>query len=72
MEFKIGQKTNNVWSGDLVRECEFIAYLDRGAGMLFYDIDSRCFRYVFWQYMNGKFILNGWKCAKTVSELIKV
>ena len=71
MEFTIGQKTKDVWSGDLVRECEFITYLDKGRGMLFYDLSSRCFRYVFWQYHMGKFIMNGWRCAKTVSELLK-
>ena len=69
MKFKIGDRTKSVWAGDIVSECEFLAYLDNG-GMLFYDITFKIFRYVFWQAEdNGKFILNGWKCSSIPSTL---
>lgn len=45
-EFKIGEKTKEIWAGDLVTECEFLAKLGNGQ-MLFYDIEYKCFRRVF-------------------------
>jgi hypothetical protein len=66
--FKPGDHTANVWSGDIVTDCEFIRPLDDGA-MLFYDHTFRCFRRVFWTVLpdvgvyDGSFILNGWKCS---------
>lgn len=67
--FKLGDKTNRVWHGDLVTECEYICNLGQGR-MLFYDTKSKCFRRVFIEETNGVFILNGWDCANTPSELL--
>jgi len=70
MKFKIGDITTQVWAGDLVHDCVFLAYLDNG-GMLFYDLASEVFRYAFWQAEeNGKFTLNGWKYNKNPAKLI--
>lgn len=69
---KLGDKTNGVWAGELVIECEFICDLEDGK-MLFYDNNNKCFRLVFYQHQsNDDFILNGWKCANTISELLNL
>jgi len=69
-QFKLGDRTKDVWAGDLVSECEYIADLGYGT-MLFYDIKFKCFRKVFWHRLeDGKFILNGWNCANCPSELL--
>lgn len=71
MKFKMGDITDKVWAGDLIHKCEFICYLE-SEKMLFYDINSRCFRLVFWEFDKEIPILNGWKCAGTISELINI
>lgn len=71
MKFKMGDITDKVWAGDLIHKCEFICYLEFGK-MLFYDINSKCFRLVFWEFDRIEPTLNGWKCANTISELINL
>lgn len=66
---KIGDKTKEIWSGDIVTECEFLGHID-GGKMLFYDVDFKCFRAVYFEIYEGNTILNGWTCAKKPSELI--
>ena len=68
-KFKLGDKTKDIWSGDLVSECEFIADLGEGR-MLFYDIKDQSFRRVFIEFDGKRPYMNGWKCAKKPSELI--
>ena len=69
--FKLGDKTKNIWSGDLVSECEFICYLEDGHKMLFYDVTYKCFRRVFSELSDsGEYIMNGWNCSDRMSELL--
>jgi hypothetical protein len=68
-DFKLGDKTNAVWNGDMTTECEYIANLGEGR-MLFYDVRLKCFRKVFIEISEGKPILNGWRSAYTPSELL--
>jgi len=72
-EFKKGQVTKEVWSGELISECEYLDDLGQGR-MLFYDRTSKCFRCVYWEYVElaGKFGLNGWTCAKSPSEFVRL
>ncbi len=70
-KFKLGEKTRDVWCGDIVEECEFVCDYSQGR-MIFYDIKSKCFRLAFYEECGyGKLILNGWKCASSISELLK-
>jgi len=67
--FKPGDMTNEVWSGDVVTDCEYIRSLGRGAH-LFYDHTILCFRRVFWDVYATKaghpsFVLNGWENSNT-------
>lgn len=66
---KIGDKTKEIWSGDIVTECEFLGHID-GGRMLFYDTTLKCFRSVFFEIDEGSMVLNGWKAASKPSELI--
>lgn len=68
-KFELGDKTTDVWAGDLVCDCEYLGELGQGR-MLFYDVTNECFRRVFIQFSNGNFILNGWDCASKPSELL--
>ncbi len=71
MKFKKGDITDKVWAGDFVAKCEFIDYLPLGL-MLFYDKTFKCFRRVYWEYYDKKFILNGWDCASSPSKFKKI
>jgi len=66
--FKLGDKTTDVWAGDIVTECEYLADLGQGR-MLFYDIKFKCFRRVF-REPHGKAILNGWDVADRPSKFL--
>ena len=69
-KFKVGETTKNIWSGDIVTECEFVADLGRGQ-MLFYDKTFKCFRKTFVEVDDdGKPYLNGWDCADRPSKLV--
>lgn len=68
-KFKLGDKTKDVWAGDIVSTCEYIADLGQGR-MLFYDTDNKCFRRVFIQMEDGEPCLNGWDCASKPSQLL--
>ncbi len=62
--FKPGDKTDRVWSGDIVTKCTFLG--DLGQGRLhFYDETFKCFRSAYWQPLQGEFVLNGWNCSAT-------
>ena len=67
--FTIGEKTKDVWAGDIVTTCEYLGNLGQGR-MLFYDTTFKCFRRVFVEVVNGDPYLNGWDCANKPSELI--
>ena len=43
--FKKGDVTDEVWCGDIVTQCEFLAYLPDG-NMLFFDKKFKCNRIV--------------------------
>ena len=74
--FKPGDVTEDVWSGDIVNECEFIRYLDHGM-MLFYSRTTKCFVRAFWETWDDEdgekpeVILNGWECAESPSKFIR-
>ncbi len=68
-KFKLGEKTNKVWAGDFVSECEFLADLGEGR-MLFYDTTAKCFRRVFIEFDEGQPYMNGWNCANKPSKLL--
>lgn len=69
-KFKLGDKTTDVWAGDIVTECEYLGDLGQGR-MLFYDTRFKCFRRVFIVVdEDGKPYMNGWDCAKKPSELL--
>jgi hypothetical protein len=70
-KFKIGESTKDIWCGDLVTECEFLADLGQGQ-MLFYDIKGKSFRrvYIAVNEDDGEPYMDGWNCAKKPSELI--
>jgi hypothetical protein len=68
-KFKLGEKTRDVWAGDLVHECEYIADMGQGR-MLFYDIKNKCFRRVFLEMSHGKVCMNGWDCSDSPSKLM--
>ena len=69
-QFKLGDKTRSVISGDLVTECEFLSDLGNGQ-MLFYDITLKCFRRVFIAADGGGTLyLNGFTCASRPSKLL--
>ena len=68
--FKLGERTSDVWAGDIVTICEYIANIGQGR-MLFWDINNKCFRRVFIElYSDGTPILNGWDCATCPSKLL--
>ena len=72
--FKPGDITKDIWSGDIVTECEFIQYLDHGT-MLFHNKTARCFVRAFWEVMDdgmGKpiTVLNGWDCSSDAGSFI--
>lgn len=68
-KFEIGDRTTDVWHGDLITECVFLANLPFGQ-MLFYDIQSKVFRRVFIDVDdNGNPYMDGWTCAECPSEL---
>jgi len=69
-KFQLGDVTKDIWAGDLVSTCEFVADIGEGR-MIFYDTTFECFRRVFWENKQGNWCLNGWKCASTISELLK-
>jgi hypothetical protein len=68
-EFKVGDKTKDVWAGDFVATCEYLCNLGQGR-MLFYDVECKCFRRVFVEVVDGNPCLNGWDCASTPSKLL--
>jgi hypothetical protein len=69
-KFKLGQKTKDVWSGDLVSECVFLTDIGN-KDMLFWDITFRCFRRVrIYKSSSGKKYMSGWDCASEPSELL--
>lgn len=69
-KFTVGEKTTNIWCGDVVTECEFLADLESGQ-MLFYDVKSKCFRKVFIDVSpEGEPYMNGWNCESKPSKLI--
>ena len=67
--YKFGERTKDIWSGDIVTICEFIMTLPNQR-LLFYDIDCKIFRSCFWQVIQGGFVLNGWDCTGTIKDLI--
>lgn len=69
-KFKLGDKINDVWAGDLVTECEFVAEMGQGR-MLFYDTKFKCFRRVYITVdKDGKPYMNGWDCGSKPSDLL--
>ena len=68
-EFKLGDKTKDVWIGDFVTTCEFITNIGQGR-MLFYDTKFKCFRRVFIEMYHGEPVLNGWEASHKPSELL--
>lgn len=69
-KFEVGDKTRNIWSGDLVSECVFLANIGQGR-MLFYDETFKCFRRVFIEVDDdGRPYMNGWNCASKPSTLL--
>ena len=68
-KFKLGDKTRDIWSGDIVSDCEYLADLGEGR-MLFYDTTCKCFRRVFIDATDGILGLNGWKCTNKPSKLL--
>lgn len=68
--FEIGEKTQDVWAGDLVIDCEYLGDLGQGR-MLFYDTTFKCFRRVFIDVLDGEPYMNGWDSASRPSKLLK-
>lgn len=68
-KFKLGDKTQEVWAGDIVTTCEYLADIGQGR-MLFYDTKFKCFRRAFIEVVDGEPCLNGWDCANKPSELL--
>ena len=69
-KFEIGESTTDIWCGDFVTKCEFLANLGNGQ-MLFYDVNDKCFRKVFIEVdEDGKPYMNGWKCESKPSKLL--
>jgi len=68
-DFRLGDKTKDVWAGDIVTECEYLGELGQGR-MLFYDTRFKCFRRVFIEMCDGEPILNGWDAASKPSKLL--
>lgn len=70
-KFEVGESTEDIWCGDIVTRCEFLADLGQGQ-MLFYDVKDKCFRKVFIDVTeDGEPYMNGWNCAGKPSKLIK-
>lgn len=71
-KFEVGEKTRDVWSGDLVSDCVFLATIGQGR-MLFYDETFKCFRRVFIEVDpgSGEPYMNGWDCASKPSKLLQ-
>lgn len=70
LKFKIGERTTDVWCGELVTTCEFLTNLGSGQ-MLFYDITNKCFRKVDIEFDDdGVLFMNGWDCSQIPSKLI--
>lgn len=68
-KFEFGERTTDIWCGDLVITCEFITNLKNGQ-MLFFDIENKCFRKVFIEVNDNNVpYMNGWNCASVPSEL---
>ena len=68
-KFELGEKPKDIWSGDLVSECEFLADIGEGR-MLFYDTTFKCFRKVFIAFDAKRPYMNGWNCAARPSKLL--
>ena len=69
-KFKVGEATENIWCGDIVTKCEFLADLGSGQ-MLFYDVNDKSFRKVFIEVDDdGKPYMNVWNCASKPSKLL--
>lgn len=68
-KFKLGNKTKDIWAGDLVTECEYLGELGQDR-MLFYDTKFKCFRRVFIEMTHGEPVLSGWDCADRPSKLL--
>lgn len=69
-KFEIGEKTTDVWAGDIVTTCEYLGELGQGR-MLFWDVQHKCFRRVFIAVGDdGKPYMNGWDCASRPSKLL--
>lgn len=70
-KFEVGDLTEDIWCGDIVTKCEFLANLDHGQ-MLFYDVKYKSFRKVFIEVDEdtGKPYMNGWDCADRPSKLL--
>lgn len=68
-KFKVGEVTEDIWSGDIVSKCEFLADLGEGH-MLFYDTTFKCFRKTFIAVDDGEPYLNGWNCDSKPSKLV--
>lgn len=69
--FEVGEITEDVWAGDFVSKCEFLADLGQGQ-MLFYDTTFKCFRKVFIAVddEDNEPYMNGWACAGRPSKLV--
>lgn len=67
--FKLGDKSDQIWCGDLCCECEFVSKLDHGK-MLWHDTDFLYFRLVFWDNVDGKLIMNKWESSRKISDLL--
>ena len=70
-KFEVGESTEDIWCGDIVTKCEFLANVGNGQ-MLFYDVMDKSFRKVFIEVddHNGKPYMNGWNCASRPSKLL--
>jgi hypothetical protein len=68
--FKLGDKTRDVWAGDIVTTCEYLGSLGQGR-LLFYDTTCKCFRRVYIAVSNlGEPYLNGWDSVDEPSKLL--
>ena len=67
--FKFGEKTTNIYSGDIVSTCEFVADLGKGR-LLFWDVTFKCFRRTKVRRGDGELYLDGWDCESRPSKFV--
>lgn len=70
-EYKLGDITREVWSGDIVSDCEFLMKLKNGR-LLFYDHLAKVFRSAYYEVFENELILNGWDCCENIKPLLKL